>query len=233
MNRKIKILGLIIVAIVATNALAAAVAQGGSLDIGANPAVLKSTNEPGSPFIYTLASTGSSNFNVLCASTTFAGTTQGQNIQDVTVTPTFSGCVLYGQGATVLFNGCKFTFTGGAQAANTFLIDTVACTAGKSIEIRSPLCTYHLPEQLGLSHAVGTNIGGGKEVTLSATVTSITVTQTGAACPDGNKHHSNRSSFTFNWIVKAFKDAGTTQITTHSHQYGESVSGEQVTLVST
>jgi len=235
MSGQIKVLGLAFVVIAAITATAASAVQASSLDIGSNPAVFTSTNESGQTFTYTLAKTnGGGNFNAICTSSTFVGTTQGQTIQDATVTPTFSGCTLFGQASTVLFNGCKFTLTGEGQAANTLQTDINGCTLGKSIQIKSALCTLDIPEQIGLSHLVGINVGGAsKEVTLSATVSKVTVTQTGAACPDGNNHHSNNISFTFNWIVKAFKEKENRQITTHGHQYIESICGEQVTLVST
>jgi hypothetical protein len=239
---KIKAFGLTIVALAAMSAFAASAAQAGSFDIGASPAVVKGHSETGQNHILSFKSTNGSPFNSICTTASFEGTTTGQvQVTDATVTPTYgiaekapTGCTLAGQAAQVRVNGCKYTITGEVSPANTGVVDVIGCTAATPyIQIKSALCELRIPMQNGLSHVVATNIGDGKQVTLNATVSGITVHQVGAACPDGNGHKSVTGGFTGNTLVTAFKPAGTTQVTVHEHQYLENKTGEQVALTST
>jgi hypothetical protein len=238
---KIKALGLACVAVAAMSAFAASAAQAGSFDIGTTPAVVTGHSEVNQTHVLSFKSTNGSPFNSICTTASFEGSTTGQVVSETTVTPTYgsaeaapTGCTLAGQAAQVRVNGCKYTITGAGQPANTGVVDVTGCTAATPyIQIKTALCELRIPEQNGLSHLVGTNLAGGKEVTLTATVANITVHQAGAACPDGNGHKSATGSFTGNTIVKAFKPNGTKQVTKHGHQYVENICGEQVTLVST
>lgn len=232
---KIKVLGAAFMALAAMGALAS-VASAGTADIGATPSVVTAEIESGQQHILTIPDPPDAPFNSLCEAASIEGTVSGQSVQEATVTPTYSGCKLAGQAAQVLLNGCKYTLTGNGAGigSNTFNVDVVGCTEGKQIQIKSAICTVDIPAQNGLSHVVASNIGGAsKEVTLNATVTGITAVQTGAACPQGNNAHTTGASFSGNTIAKAFKDAGGTQVTKHSHQYTQFTVGEQVTLVST
>lgn len=236
---KIKALGLAFVVTAAMSAVAASAAQAGSFDIGAQPAVIKGHSEAGQQHLLSVTRTAGGVFNATCKTASFEGTSQGQSISEATITPTYgesegapTGCTLFGQSSVVKMNGCKFTITGSGQPSNTYLLDIVGCTSGKQIETKTAVCTFHIPEQNGLSHVVATNIGI-NEITLEATLTTITFTQTGAACPDGNNHQSTSASIQGNTIMKAFKDSGTKQVTKHSHQYTESTAGEQVSFTTT
>lgn len=231
MISKIKALGLAFVAITALSAMAASAAQAGAFDIGAQPAVVKGQSE--GTHTLTVTTTGGAKTTASCPAASFEGTSVGQNINEATITPTYGpNCKLFGIASEVKMNGCKFTITGAGQAANTTLVDIVGCTVGKQIETVSAVCVFHIPEQNGLSHIVATNIGS-NEVTLEATLTSITFTQTGAACPDGNNHQSKTATISGNTIIKAFKHGGTKQLTKHGHQYNETTAGEQVSLLTT
>lgn len=221
------------------SAIAASAAQAGETDIGAQPAVLFGHSEAGQVHIVTLTSTAGSKFNSSCPTASFEGTTQGQKINEETLTPTYSGnattpnCTAFGVGAQVLANGCKFTITGAGQPSRTGVMDLVGCTSGKSAEVKTAICTIDIPEQNGVSHIVATNIAS-QEVTLSATMTGITVRQTGAACPDGNNHVSATGSATGNTLLKARVDANGSQVTKHGHQYQElAQTGAQVAISTT
>jgi len=248
MTNRWKALGLTLVITAATGALLASAAQAGSLDVGTQPAVITGHSDPksGEPtkfqeMILTITDTKGNKFNSVCNTASAEGTTQGQvSITEATVTPTFgssetapTGCTLFGQSAQDRLNGCKFTLTGEGSPANTALVDMVGCTAGKKMEIKTALCSLDVGEQNGLSHLVAKNLAGGKEVTFEVTIAGITITQTGAACPDGNNHVSNGVSLTGNTLLKAFKTSGTKQVTKHGHQYAELLCGEQVTMAST
>lgn len=241
---KIKFLALSCVAIASLSAAGASTAQAGELAIGVQPAILTAHNEVSQQHVFVLQSAKKENFAVECTTGSFEGTTTGQAINEWTVTATYGtgkgnptelqSCKFAGLKAQVLMNGCKYTFTGAGQAANTFLFDIVGCTAGKQIEIKAPLanCTIDIPEQNNLSHMIGKQISP-QEVTLETLVnTKITTTQTGAGCPDGDKFQAVNGSLVGNTIVTAYKDNMTAQVTLHQHQYTEHRCGTQVTLMS-
>lgn len=237
MTGKVKLLGSIVVAIAAMSSFAAS-AQAGQLDIGQQPAVIFGHSEPNQAHVHTGTSTAGGKFNTSCPTASFEGTTQGQLINEATVTATYSGnaitpnCTGFGVAMTVRMNGCKYTITG-AGPANTALVDIVGCTAGKPIEKITAICTVDVPEQNGLSHIVATNLNA-QQITVSATVTGITVRQTGAACPDGNNHVSTNGSFTGNTLVVARAHKGGSQVTEHTHQFQKlAQTGAQTTLAAT
>ena len=226
MTSKIKALGLAVVAIAAMSVFAMPAAQAAKLDIGATPASVFAQTEANQAASFTLTSAGGSKFAISCPMATLEGTTQGQSIEEATFTPTFSGnaqtpnCTAFGVAAQVLMNGCKFTFTASGQPSGTLLIDIVGCTTGTLVEIKTAICKLDVLPQNGLSHIVGSKLSS-QEATLSASVSNITVLQTGAACPDGNNHHSSSLSAILNAIMRAYLDSGGTQVTKHSHQYQE------------
>jgi len=226
MISKIKAIGLAVVAVAAMSAFAVPAAQAAKLDIGVTPASVFAHSEAGQVHALTLTSTSGSKFTTSCPTASLEGTTQGQSIEEATVTATYSGntevpnCTAFGTTSQVLMNGCKYTITGSGQPSGTALVDVTGCTEGKSIEIKTAICTLDIVQQNGLSHIVGTKLSA-SEVTLAATVTNITVRQTGIACPDGNNHLGFGGSFTGNTIGKARVDVGGTQVTKHSHQYSE------------
>ena len=248
MTSKIKILGLSLIAIVATSALAASAAQAGSFDIGASPAVLTGHSELGTGQVHvmTLTRTDGTKFDANCTTASSEGTTTGQAIDELTLTPTYgsseaapTGCTLFGQNAQVKVNGCKYTITGTGQAARTALLDIVGCTSlTPYIQFKSAICEVRIPEQNGvgkngLSHLVSLNLAGGKEITLETTISGITVHQIGGSCPDKDGHKSTNGSLVGNTILKVFKPSSASQVTKHGHQYVETKCGEQVTLVAT
>jgi hypothetical protein len=241
MIRKSKALGLALIAVAAFSGIAASMAQAGDFDVGASPAVITAASESGQEPQFTLTEEGGS-VSTKCKSATLEGTTQGTTVEEATFTPTWGtgkgnqeevqGCTFAGLKTQVLTNGCKFTVTGAGQAEKTFLYDIVGCTAGKKIESISTGCTITIGEQSGLSHIVGGNLAAEKEVTLEFFVIGITTTQTGAACRHNGLTAKN-GSFFGNYIAKAFKDAGSEQVTLHKHQYNKFLCGEQVKLVVT
>jgi hypothetical protein len=237
---KLKTLGLALVAIGAVGAVIASAASAGALHLGANPSVITAQNEPGQQHVATIPGPPTT-FNIPCETATFEGTAfqegvQTQTIQVALVTPTFTQCKIAGVAATVQMNGCKYTATGAGQAANTFLIDIVGCTAGKQVQVKTATCIMDMPEQNGLSHIVMQNIEGtpNKKITLEATVSGVTEVQTGAACPHGNNAHASNAAISGSTTAQAFADAGAHQVTLHGHQYSAFThQGAAVELITT
>jgi hypothetical protein len=262
---RIKAFCLGFIAIAALGAAAASTVQAGHFGVGATPAVVTGNNDEkggvNQTVTLTLKTKSGLNFQAVCQAGTFEGTVQGQKVEEATVTPTYGtatnelqaqeekegkkddeqaqGCQLGGAKAQVLMNGCKYTLTGNAQAANTAAVDIVGCTVGKQIEIinTTPGCIVAIPEQNGLSHMVGVNETA-QDVTLEATVGGIKTQQiqVGAPgfCPDGNNFTAINAQFAANTTVKAFQDPGTfQQVTRHTHQYNILNEGAQIAIQST
>jgi hypothetical protein len=256
---KTKGLGLAFVAIVALSAMASA-AQASQFHISKeglpfSPSTITATNEAGQePTLEVQNTTKTATLQVKCQTASLEGTTTEATPTEITTTATYGtgkgneaeaqGCTLAGLKAQVLMNGCKYTFTGShtptggvpQTSALTAWVDVTGCTAGKKIEVKSPLaaCTLTVGEQNTLSHVVFTNLATApKTVTGKATVSGITVTQDGIGCPDGNGHTGTNAGFTASTIIKASVDSQDVLVTKHGHQYTEHICGAQIDIQAT
>lgn len=238
MLTKLRLSGPVLILVAAICAIATSGVQAGQTDVGKQPASIFVHSEAGQNHVLSISNTSGGKFSLVCPTATFEGTTQGQQVNEATFTPTYSagvsgGCSAFGVASQPVANGCKYTITGAAQPANTGLIDVVGCTSGKVMETKTAICTVDLLEQNGLSHVVTTNISS-QEVTLSATLTGVTVRQTGAACPDGNNHLGTSGSTSGSTILIAREDKGGSLVTKHGHQYQElAQTGALTTVAST
>lgn len=222
MVRKTTNLGVAFLAAAAFSVVATSIAQAGHFEVGAKPAVLTGHRLTDQEHIFTLTAKSGKKYTASCSTATLEGTVQTQTFDEVTLTPTFgkaettpTGCSLFGQEAHVKVNGCKYTLTGAGQGERTFLLDIVGCTTGKQIEFKSNDCTLDIGEQNGLVHMIaftGPDTGGIKDVRLGTSIMSVTATQTGVGCPDGDKVVS-KISFVGDTVIKAFQDNGMTQVT--------------------
>jgi len=237
MNGKVGALGLVLVALVAVCVGPLPAAQAGKLDIGASPAVLEGSQDSLKTTQLTFNLGGAT---IICETGSFEGTTQATTLEDATVTPTYGAkedCTVILE-TKVRMNGCKYTLTGAGQAANTFLVDIVGCTAGKQMKIEVPVygCVYSIPEQSGISHVVaktGLDIGGVPDITLEMTLTGISYKrESGAGICTGPAEGAN-GSLQGSTFVKAYKDAGSQQVNKHGHIYSELLTGGQVSLSAT
>jgi hypothetical protein len=235
----LRILGLAALIVAALCMIASSTAAAGTLDIGADPAVLNGVSE-GEQRLTVKKQTpeAGGEFSALCQSAAFEGTVEqdgsgSQQTEEATITPTFgnsestsNGCQLFGQQAQVRLNGCKYTLTGAGQPANTFLVDIVGCTAGKQITFQAASCQLAIPEQNGLSHVVTKTLGGSPaKATFESTLSGITHSQAGGACPDGS-HHGTNVSLSGSAVVEARENGESKQATVKGHQYQRHTVGE-------
>jgi hypothetical protein len=238
MTHKIKALGIAFIAIAAISSLAVSSAQAGTVHIEPNPAVVTGHIETGQQHKLQIPAVPNP-FNSVCDVSTIEATVhqvvsqttpKTQTVHDITATPSYSSCKLAGTNAQVTMNGCHYTLTGAGQPALTALVDVICTTPGKQIEIRTAICTVHIPAQNGLSHITFVNQAGNK-ITANATVGGITAVQTGAACPGGNNAHTNAASFTGNTLLNAFEDQGLIEkVQPHDgHQYTRYLHGAPAT----
>lgn len=240
---KIKALGLAFIAITAMSAVAASAAQAVSGEIHVetpNTAVITGVNTPPEQHILSFKNTANETVNSKCTNATLEGTVQGGSPQitltEATLTPTYSGCKLFGQQADVLTNGCKYTLTA-SQTDTTATVDVVGCTTGKHIEIVSTVidCVVTVKEQNNLSHVVFQNEGTTPNTIIAqATVTGIHYESHGTECPDPGTHTGTNAGFEGKTTFRAFVDNGNgTQETAHGHQFTTLAEGAQVGLFAT
>jgi hypothetical protein len=244
MIRKIKVLGLAFVAIMAFSSLVAAAAKAAeeSVHIDANPAIVTGQSDfGGQHHVHTLQA---GNFQITCTHATLEGTVEQagagseQTPSDIEVTPTYSECEVFGFNATVDTNGCKYTITGDEAKvpSTTTAITEVTCssTTGKQIQVTTGICTIDIPAQKpGGGHVVFSNntaqVTSEKDMIANATVSGVTYTETGFFCPGGNNHETQDAAFAGETTVKAFEDTATQEeLTQHGHKFTRHVCGAQV-----
>lgn len=247
MTRKIKGLGLAFVAIAAMSMVAAAGAQATQLHA--------TTPNTASIFAERTAQDTINRFTtvsgtVQCTTSTFEGTAEQASSQqvttdDLTVTPTYSGCTAFGLAAQVVMNGCQYRLTGtdntaaGATFPNKTAEVDVVCTAGKQIEIKAVGgCTVTVPSQNHLEHVVFQNNPAAlpvHDVTIHATAAGIKYEPHGI-CPNNPAQTVLRQDGNYHGTLTgiARKDENGTLTTKDGHQWLKlSQQGVQVGLIAT
>lgn len=198
MIRNLKILGLALVAVLATSAVAAsgAQAQKGKITVeggGNNTATLVGAQEG----VHVFKANGN---EVTCGTATFHAAAKHED-ETVKASATYSNChiiALFTFSAEVKMNGCEYhfsDFTTEDEQGNTdptgnhtnFTGTTkLICPAGKAIEVKVPVagCTLSIGgEQEFKDSITAKNVQGTKEhLTLNATVNGIAFTSTGGLC---------------------------------------------------
>lgn len=171
MRRNSKALGLALVAVFAMSALVASAAQAQqSYRSSASPTTLSGSQVTKNVFHVPGAGT------VECSTATFAGTQTGTAVSDVTITPTYSGCVAFGFSSThINMNGCQYTFT---TPSNFKATSDVICPGSNKIQITptffgSSVCTVQVGAQTPSGVVDLENKESESHVLVTATVTGI------------------------------------------------------------
>lgn len=159
MTRKLRTLGLALVAVVVMNAVIASSASA-SYEFTSNKA---NTN-------LTAAQIGNHTFStagqtIQCSTTTSSGTQSGSAASEITVTPNYSNCT-YSAGAKVVhvtMNGCAYILTGATTADGKHGTVDIECPAGKVIEMHftnfngAETCTLTIASQIETEGYTATN----------------------------------------------------------------------------
>jgi hypothetical protein len=238
MTRKIKTLGLALVAFAAMSVVAAGGAQAAELHANA-PTTAAIFGQQTTQHQFTIdAGIVKCNQALFEGLATGGGQTQ-TTAQELQITGTYTGCNISGLASTVDMNGCKFTITGAGQAAETVQVDITGCTAGKTIEVTSNPCVVTVPEQHNLSHIVfqDTPAAVPKPVVhASITISGITY-QTHGLCPNtASDHTATTTTGTYNGSATflARKHVGGQAASHNGHSYQKLLqTGEQVALEAT
>src|SRR6187549_2014783 len=153
MSLKLKVLGLGLLAVMATSAFAvmnASATIGGHFTNDAlnGHALVTGTETTGGLHTLHFKREGAANSeSITCHFATYHGTVNAATVQSVTITPDWDNCTTGGTslpGFSVHENGCNLTFTSGKTGETHHTVDLV-CPAGKSIEITHENCTIRLP----------------------------------------------------------------------------------------
>ena len=227
MTRNLKVLGLALVAMFTLGAVTASSAFAvDHFTAEKEKAVLTSTVSENNVFKIT---TGAENPpKVECKTSKFSGTFV-TSATTVTVFPTYKGTVkkevdenhcTFGAGkAEVELNGCDYDLTGETTKEDKTgkvgkdAVVSVTCPKEKEITVKTNLgCTLHIPEQTPTEGGVVyTNIThlGKKAIEVTATVTGITYTSTGALCgAAGISSEGNNADYTGTVIGTCYEDLG-------------------------
>jgi hypothetical protein len=194
MTRKVKALGLALVAVFAMGALVAQGAQAHEFKAASAPAVITGEFDPGPPAskdVFTIEE--GAGLSVSCESGKFEGTQATSPTPSLTITPTYgsttapTGCVAAGAAATVHTQHCAYVFSGTTNEAGDAAVE-VECEGASENEILVTVpalgVTLHIAAQKpgGGVHYTNVETGGHKEVTVTATAKEIKTTCTGLGC---------------------------------------------------
>jgi hypothetical protein len=204
--RKIRTMGVALVAVLAMTAVAASAAH-----------AAENLTAPGfSSVILTAEASGEQKFTVdkgivNCTSVSIEKKTVSVPTNVIEVEPTYSGCKAFGFAATVNFRSCKYKFTTtGANKEAT--VEIVGCATGAANEIEitnvGNNCKVNVPPQT-LGQTVkfdNEGTGAGQDLKLTANLTTITYTEHGGSCShDGVL--TNNGAYVGNATIKGFEDA--------------------------
>lgn len=173
MTRKLKVLGLALMAVFAMSIVGAQAASAAEVEheflSDSNPTILKATDEPETNHTFTVGGFAT----VECEVAHFTGTSVGnvENEADtITMHPSYTDCSFFEEEATVDTSGCDYIFdsdTPNGSSADVFVecestgivIDTAACTIWVGEQTTNPGVTY-------------TNVANG-DVTVNASISGI------------------------------------------------------------
>lgn len=147
--RKLKAIGLSVLALLAIGALSAPAAQAGEFETGVFPATITGQHINGPHEITT-------ELGVMPCGMRFEGEL-AEASEELTLTPEFLNCMLAGNMVDVLTNGCDFRFNAGATLGMDMVegsLDLI-CPEGSKITFGVTIagvveCVMKVPEQLGL-----------------------------------------------------------------------------------
>jgi hypothetical protein len=211
MNRKLKALGLALVVVMATSAVAASGAQAVKFkSSGSEAGTTYITGAQTSTNVITTTA-GTVKCTVVKFKSSFAGATAGA----LTVTPEYQSCIGFGQTATFTTNGCTYAL---AEPSSTTTGDIgLSCPAGQVIAIDVPTgnCTLTIGAQTFKGDLDYTNLGitPNKDVQITGTMKEIefTVDGPGSICGTvGTHNEASEASYTGTVTMKGYSNSSHT-----------------------
>jgi len=184
MSMKLKVLGLGLLAVMATSAFAvmnATAETGGHFTSDVHHTTIVGAEKEGHKLEFTVGSSA-----ISCTSAEYHGTISATTVESVTVAPNWENCYTTPESSEfgIDENGCDFTFTIGreGQAAKHHTVH-LTCPTGETIEITHANCTIHVPPQTLTGVTYNTVTEAGKHaITLESTVQNITTHYESGIC---------------------------------------------------
>jgi hypothetical protein len=185
MKRRLKALGLALLAVSAVCALTASAASAKQIHSNATSGTTYITGVQSGTNEFDLAN----KTPIKCTSAIFDASYAGTTASELTVTPTYTGCTAAGQKAEVKTTGCTYTITTPTEVSVDFFDAKAHLTCGaKSIEIIVPTagCSVFIAAQTAGGEIDFTNVTSGSanqdDITLQWTVTALYTTVGGGIC---------------------------------------------------
>jgi hypothetical protein len=169
MIRKIKVLGLTLVAVFAMTAVAASAASAAEFHSESSATELRGAQQTENVLAF-------NNRTLKCKSATFVGSQSGTTASTVEVHPTYGNCTAFGLESTITTTGCNYVLHSNGET-------DIVCEAGKQIEIEAfGTCQVNVAAQSGLGSVSYSNVGSGstEEVLVGLNVGSIKANVTGS-----------------------------------------------------
>jgi uncharacterized membrane protein len=187
MNRKIKALGLALVAALALTAVMASVASA-QFTSDKEHTILSGEQKKGTNDVFTA---GSGFGGITCETATFSGTSTGTSAETQVITPNYSNCEDTFERVVDLDNSSlTYTFTSGAGKGTVHVTGsmTLTVTSGGTV-----VCTVEIKAQNGNNGISYTNLGGTKGVETTTHSTNVKSTTSGGFfnCGVSNGEHTN------------------------------------------
>jgi hypothetical protein len=199
MNRKLKALGLALVAVLAMGAFSASAASAGDFHSeSATDTVIKGSQEGTDVFTVNAGT-------VKCNEATYAGVQAGATATQVKVNPSYSECTAFGFVSTTIHSKqCTYEFSGDN---NNVVID---CPTNEPITVTAFNCWVTVDDQTigGISY---TNKGAGtsRDVHVHVTSSGIKYTQHSKSFPGCSSGTFTNGTYTGTATVQGFTTGGT------------------------
>lgn len=204
--RKIKVLALLAVSVIAATACAGN-ASASEFEAGETGKAISATTLA----THTITLTGS---KVECTTTKFEGTTEWNGSETLKVHPVYEGCKAFGFSSTITTKGCDYEFNANTTSSmgGLSIIDHAGETCNGIVITTDPIgttCTAVIPKQT-LSSAVSyTNNSGKIKVKATASEIKANVTASTGFCPLATGSHSGAGGGSYSGESEA-SAAGTT-----------------------
>lgn len=148
MNSRIKTVTLVLTAVLAMSAIVASAASAKQFHSGSTSGTTYITGQQVGTYSFDLENGSTTKCTVMVLDASYAGTTASE----LTMTPTFGGCLTAGQITTVNMNGCQLTFTTptiGADNDHYSATYHIVCNTGGIVQTNVPTagCSYTIAAQ--------------------------------------------------------------------------------------
>lgn len=195
MNRKLKILGALLAAMMA---IGAASASAEPLFHSEVEHTIGDGEQTGSNMVFSVNAG-----TITCSTVTGSGTMVGKTFKEATATPTFSGCTAFGfVNATVDTNGCSNVITADIEVH-------LVCPAGKTMQVTAFNCWISIPPQSATSvEYVNTGSGSSRTILARESGTGIHYTQTSKSFPGCSNGTFTNGTATGEILTKGTDTAG-------------------------